>query len=116
MDRVIGQRRAVRGDAATAFELTGREVTVLALLAQGHTAAAIGRRLGISPRTVHVHLDHLYRKLEVHDRMTAVRAARDCGLLPTDHHPEPVARLSTRPDPADRPLEAGTSATHRAFA
>jgi DNA-binding CsgD family transcriptional regulator len=108
---------SVRGDAAAAaFDLTGREVAVLTLLADGHTAAVIGRRLGISARTVHVHLAHLYRKLDVHDRLTAVRVARDCGLLSPDHRPEPVVTLSTRRDPADRPIEDRTSAAHRAFA
>jgi len=53
--------------------LTGREVTVLHLLSEGCTAASIGRQLGISPRTVHAHLTHVYRKLGVSDRLMAVR-------------------------------------------
>jgi DNA-binding CsgD family transcriptional regulator len=63
-------------------ELTGRELAVLRLLANGLTAAAIARRLGISPRTVHRHLDASYRKLGVRDRVGAVLAGRDAGLLP----------------------------------
>ncbi len=61
--------------------LTGRELAVLRLLAEGHTAVAIGRRLGISPRTVQVHLARVYRKLEVSDRLLAVTQARERGLL-----------------------------------
>ncbi len=53
--------------------LTERELVVLGLLARGLTAAAIGRRLSISARTVHVHLQNIYRKLEVNDRLLAVR-------------------------------------------
>ena len=114
---VTARRPTARAESAAAgFDLTGRELAVLTLLGDGHTATVIGRRLGISPRTVHVHLDHLYRKLEVHDRLTAVRVARDCGLLPHDDHPAPVMTLSTRRDPADRPIEERTSAAHRAFA
>jgi len=60
-------------------DLTQRELTVLHLLSQGCTAAAIGRQLGISPRTVHVHLTHVYRKLGVGDRLMAVRAYQDAG-------------------------------------
>jgi ATP/maltotriose-dependent transcriptional regulator MalT len=30
---------------------------------------------------VHKHLEHLYRKLSVQDRMTAVRHAQEVGLL-----------------------------------
>lgn len=61
--------------------LTGREAAVLDLLARGLTAAAIGRRLGISTRTVHRHQGHLYRKLGVSDRLVAVLRAQALGLL-----------------------------------
>jgi DNA-binding CsgD family transcriptional regulator len=67
--------------AAAAVGLTSREVAVLELLARGMTATAIGRQLAISARTVQVHLDHVYRKLGVHDRLMAVHMARDAGLL-----------------------------------
>jgi DNA-binding CsgD family transcriptional regulator len=72
--------RGTLGRART-VGLTGRETAVLELLARGCTAAGIGKALGISTRTVHVHLDHLYRKLSVHDRLMAVTAAREAGLL-----------------------------------
>jgi DNA-binding CsgD family transcriptional regulator len=61
--------------------LTGRELAVLRLLCAGLTAEAMARRLGTSPRTVHKHLEHLYRKLGVRDRLMAVQRARECGLL-----------------------------------
>ncbi|MBO0843885.1 MAG: helix-turn-helix transcriptional regulator [Nocardioides sp.] len=69
--------------------LTGRELAVLQLLADGLTAEAIARRLGISPRTVHCHLAHVYRKLGVADRMRAVLVAQAAGLVTLDHKPEP---------------------------
>jgi DNA-binding CsgD family transcriptional regulator len=62
--------------------LTPRELTVLALLAQGLTAASIGRRLMITERTVHKHLQHSYTKLGVTDRLGAVLRAQRIGLLP----------------------------------
>lgn len=61
--------------------LTRREREVLAQLATGSTAAGIGRRLQISERTVHKHLENVYAKLEVHDRLGAVLRAVDLGLL-----------------------------------
>lgn len=61
--------------------LTGRELAILQLLTEGSTATAIGHRLGISPRTVQKHLEHLYRKLGVSDRLRAVVVARDERLL-----------------------------------
>lgn len=62
--------------------LTPRELAVLTLLADTLTADAIARRLGISPRTVHKHLESLYRKMGTHDRLATVLRARNAGLLP----------------------------------
>lgn len=62
--------------------LTGREVAVLHALANGLTATAIGRRLGISTRTVHKHLEHIYAKLHAKDRLSAVLTAQSLGILP----------------------------------
>lgn len=67
--------------AAESGGLTGRELAVLGLLADGLKAEAIARRLGISPRTVHSHLAHLYRKLGVSDRMRAVLVGEAAGLI-----------------------------------
>lgn len=71
----------VRLEAADGAGLTARELAVLRLLAEGLTADAIGRRLGVSRHTVRKHLEHLYRKLGVSDRLVAVREARARGLL-----------------------------------
>jgi DNA-binding CsgD family transcriptional regulator len=70
------------GSAPNPRGLTGREVAVVRLLRAGGTAGAIGHRLGISPRTVEVHLSHIYRKLGVRDRLQAVLVAEDLGILP----------------------------------
>jgi DNA-binding CsgD family transcriptional regulator len=67
--------------AVAEARLTARELTVLNLLAEGLTAAAIGRRLAISTRTVHKHLEHVYAKLGTGDRLTTVLRAEDAGLL-----------------------------------
>jgi DNA-binding CsgD family transcriptional regulator len=71
----------LRADPA-ARRLTQRERTVLTMLAEGLTAEAIARRLDISPRTVHRHLQHLYRKLGTADRLATVLRAKAVGLLP----------------------------------
>lgn len=62
--------------------LTQRETDVLREVATGHTATAIGRRLGISPGTVRKHLERAYAKLNCHDRLIAVEKARALGLVP----------------------------------
>ncbi|MET0886790.1 MAG: LuxR C-terminal-related transcriptional regulator, partial [Mycetocola sp.] len=74
----------VWAESISAHELTGRERAVLQLLATGSTAEAIGRVLGCSGRTVEKHIEHLYRKLRVSDRVSAVRVGYEDGLL-ADH-------------------------------
>ena len=83
LDRQVRVLAARRYDQAAVLHsgLTGRELAVLRLLADGHTSSAIGHRLGASPRTVQKHLQHIYRKLEVGDRLMAVRVAAARGLL-----------------------------------
>jgi DNA-binding CsgD family transcriptional regulator len=59
----------------TAESLTPRERDVLRWLAAGKTDRDIGAILGISPRTVHKHLQHVYEKLGVETRTAAVMRA-----------------------------------------
>jgi ATP/maltotriose-dependent transcriptional regulator MalT len=55
--------------------LTGREIEVLALVAEGLTDAQVAERLVVSLRTVHAHLRSIYRKLDVRSRSAATRYA-----------------------------------------
>lgn len=73
-----GSAHEVAADCA----LTPRELTVLLLLTDALTAAAIGRRLGISDRTVHKHVEKIYRKLGTRDRISTVLRAQQLGLVP----------------------------------
>lgn len=52
--------------------LTPREAEVLRWLSSGKTDRDIGAILGISPRTVHKHLQRVYEKLGVECRTAAV--------------------------------------------
>lgn len=61
--------------------LSAREVDVLRLVAEGRTNRAIAGRLGIGEATVKTHLMHVYDKLGVTDRASAVRAAWERGLV-----------------------------------
>jgi DNA-binding CsgD family transcriptional regulator len=63
------------------YGLTLREMSILTLLSEGLTAASLARRLGISPRTAGKHLEHIYRKLDVGDRLMAVQRAYELGVL-----------------------------------
>lgn len=61
--------------------LTRREYTVLHLLAQGLTNKEMAALLCLSDQTVGTYLKSLYRKLDVHNRVMAVRTAQAQGLL-----------------------------------
>ena len=76
-------------EARERLGLTDREIQVLTLVAEGHTAHAIGTLLRIAPATVRKHLQQLYAKLGVSDRLLAVRRAQESGLLATVSPPRP---------------------------
>jgi DNA-binding CsgD family transcriptional regulator len=77
----VATSQAAKAREEYAQDLTIRESTILTLLSQGLTAEALARRLTISPRTAGKHLEHIYRKLDVRDRLMAVQKARLLGLL-----------------------------------
>jgi DNA-binding NarL/FixJ family response regulator len=73
--------RQAREGAEVVGTLTVRERQILGLLSEGLTMQQIGRRLGISPRTVETHVSKLYRKLDVRTRVQAVARAASLGLI-----------------------------------
>ena len=66
------------------YRLTGRELTVLRLLAVGRTNAQIGAELFISPKTAGVHVTNILRKLGVSGRVQAAALAERAGLLQSE--------------------------------
>ncbi|MBA4503847.1 response regulator [Corynebacterium sanguinis] len=93
---VAAVRSAARGDAALSqvvrtrletrestprFSLTPRELEVLQLVAGGSSNREIGHELMLSEATVKSHLVHIYDKLGVRSRTSAVASAREQGML-----------------------------------
>jgi DNA-binding NarL/FixJ family response regulator len=64
--------------------LTAREREVLQLIAEGHTARAIGERLVISPKTVEGHKTRIMTKLGARHRTDLLRFALRAGLVQLD--------------------------------
>ena len=73
--------RVAREGSAAAQVITDRELEILQHVSEGLTMVSIGRRLGISPRTVESHLAKLYRKLGVRTRIQAVSKGAWLGLI-----------------------------------
>ena len=61
--------------------LTEREAEVLQHLAQGYRDKEIAGRLGVSTWTINTHVRHIYQKLQVKNRTSALRSARALGLI-----------------------------------
>ncbi|WP_426436588.1 response regulator transcription factor [Bradyrhizobium genosp. P] len=96
LDGVAGLRLAAPGEPAVAvivsrdreaagspgdFELTPRELDVLALLAEGASNKMIARRLGISVHTAKFHVGSLLDKLDATGRTDAVAHAARRGVI-----------------------------------
>lgn len=77
MARDVRERHEFRD----APNLTRRELQILKAAAEGHSNSAIAKKLHISITTVKTHLQHVYEKLSVSDRSSAVAKAFRRGLL-----------------------------------
>ncbi|MFN2469613.1 MAG: response regulator transcription factor [Gaiellaceae bacterium] len=77
--RVLVRRAGFDGahyrEATAEYHLTGRELEVLRLLAEGVEHGEIADRLEIAPKTVGRHIEHILVKLDVHSRSQAVAFA-----------------------------------------
>ena len=61
--------------------LTPREIEILQLLAEGLSYAQISETLTITNNTLKTHIKRIYSKLNVHNRVQAISAGRDAGIL-----------------------------------
>lgn len=64
------------------LEITGRELEILQLIAQGLSNQEIAEKLFVSVNTVKTHSSRLFDKLGARRRTQAVQLGKDFGLLP----------------------------------
>lgn len=77
--RLVGKMRTPAEE-----QLSGREVEVLQLVAEGESNSDIAQQLHISQATVKSHLVNIFGKLGVSDRTAAVMSALRKGILHLD--------------------------------
>jgi PAS domain S-box-containing protein len=77
----IGHFLARRRSELSAAVLTSREIEVLQLSATGYARRQIADEMELSEATVKTHLEHIYKKLGVPDRASAVGEALRQGLI-----------------------------------
>ena len=74
------QERAMREEPPTR-PLTEREIEILRLIAKGLSNSEAAHVLGLSRATVRTHLEHIYDKLEVTNRVEAVTEGLRKGII-----------------------------------
>jgi DNA-binding NarL/FixJ family response regulator len=63
------------------YALSKREVEVLEEISKGSEYTKIAEELFISPKTVRKHIENIYKKLQVHNKMQAVQKAQKHNLI-----------------------------------
>ncbi|MGF1554639.1 response regulator transcription factor [Paucihalobacter sp.] len=63
------------------LKLTNREIDVLEQLAKGLNYVNIAENLFVSPSTVRKHIENIYKKLQVHNKLEAVQKAKKNNLI-----------------------------------
>jgi len=81
MFRELDQRPPPRPVPEGAAGLTPQELVVARLVAKRKSNKAIGKDLGISPRTVSTHLSNIFKKLDLSSRTELGDLIRDQGLM-----------------------------------
>ena len=66
---------------AVVAELTERELEILRLIARGQSDHEIAASLVVSEHTVKTHIAHIFRKLDLRDRVQAVVLAYEAGIV-----------------------------------
>ena len=63
------------------YRLTKREIEILEYIARGETYQQIADKIFISPKTVRKHIENIYTKLQVHNKVDAVRLAMEKKIV-----------------------------------
>ena len=80
--KLLRNPEAIKNDKdAEKILLTSREIDVLEQLGKGLSYIKIADNLFISPSTVRKHIENIYKKLQVHNKLEAVQEAKRRNLI-----------------------------------
>jgi DNA-binding NarL/FixJ family response regulator len=86
----VSMLRAAEEESETEELLSERQVEILQRIADGLVTKQVARELGIAQKTVHNHLNAIYRRLDTQSLTHAVLSAVRLGIIdlgPTDDEP-----------------------------
>ncbi|MEO3811826.1 response regulator transcription factor [Sphaerisporangium sp. B11E5] len=89
----FARRPVVSGVVPDLGGLTGRELDMFRLLVRGYRNEDIARMLVLGESTVKSHVQHLYQKLGVRDRVQVVIYAYENGLIQPGRGGDPVGEM-----------------------
>ncbi|MDP1725401.1 MAG: response regulator transcription factor [Bacteroidota bacterium] len=78
---IIRNKKSKSDAPAQNFNLTKRELEILEQIATGNSYQFIADRLFVSPKTVRKHIENIYTKLQVHNKLDAVKLAMQNNLV-----------------------------------
>jgi DNA-binding NarL/FixJ family response regulator len=81
----VGMLEAAQQAQATDDLLSERQVEILQKIADGLGTKQVARELGITQKTVHNHLNAIYRRLDTQSLTHAVLSAVRLGIIDLDH-------------------------------
>ncbi len=78
---IIRNKKSKSNTPVQNFNLTKRELEILEQIATGNSYQFIADRLFVSPKTVRKHIENIYTKLQVHNKLDAVKLAMQNNLV-----------------------------------
>jgi LuxR family maltose regulon positive regulatory protein len=79
-----GKKTSRQPEETNGAILSRREIEILPLLGEGMSNKEIAARLHVSPVTIKTHLQNIYRKLNVRNRVEALKKSRETDLVIQD--------------------------------
>ena len=81
MDLAVSMLRAAQESPSHDDPLSDRQVEILQLIADGSSTKQVAVQLGITHKTIHNHLNSIYRKLDTQSLTHAILSAVRMGII-----------------------------------